>query len=253
MGKEKSVCRQSAVGIGSATSKISVDLILRNEHFMLIPCKTVSCLVGDSLFRKLPKLSKHPVRGIVAETHDRLIFLIRCRQPLQAVNKVSHVLRLRQILRNSFCLVRVAAGEKLPVIKDKLRYAFRHISFHEGEGFCVFREGIAPRSVQHHLRSVLALIQELLDSAAYLLPREKCFIQYCILYRMADRDLHAQLVKPHGIRTAIHDKAFSALAVLAPDKFCVIIGGLVDHVVIDDAELTSGMIAAGSEDFIHDV
>ena len=101
MVEKEGIRCQSAVGIRSATCKISVDLILRNEHFMLIPFKTVSCFKGNGLFRKLLKLSKHPIRCIVFEAHDRRIFFIRCCKSLQPVNKVKHILLLRKILLNS--------------------------------------------------------------------------------------------------------------------------------------------------------
>ena len=107
--------------------------------------------------------------------------------------------------------------------------------------------------VQNHLRGILALIQKLLYSTAYIVPREKRLVQELIFHGMPDSDLHPQLVKPYRILPTINNQALAAFAVLSADKICIVFRGLFDHIVIDDPQLTSCMIAAGTEHFIYNI
>ena len=56
MQQIKGIRPKPALRIRSTSCKISINLILRNEHRMFFPRKPVSCLIRDDLIRKLLKL-----------------------------------------------------------------------------------------------------------------------------------------------------------------------------------------------------
>ena len=102
---------QPPIRVRAAAGKKSIDLVLCNEYLMIVPRKSLSCIKGNCLFCKPLKLCQHPIRIIITETHDGLIFRIRISKPFQPLHKVIDILRMRKVFRNPFCLFRISPGK----------------------------------------------------------------------------------------------------------------------------------------------
>ena len=148
---------QPPIRVRAAAGKKSIDLVLCNEHFMLMPGETIPCAKGHSLFCKGSEHCQHTVRTVILKPHHRVIFFISCRQPFQTLDQIIYILRTGQILRDPVSFFRIPAREQFRIFKDEFRNTFSHVAFHIGKRLGMFRECISARSIQYYLRCVFAL------------------------------------------------------------------------------------------------
>ena len=251
MGKEETVRCQPAIRIRPAACKESIDLIFRDKDFLLIPLKALSCLIRLEREGKLLKLFGYFVRAIERHPHHAFIFGVGFCQSQKTFVQVSQKFRLVNQLCKSFCKFRVSTGEDGRIGKDHLCHTLCHIAFHIAQGFCVFMQSIATGCIQDRLWCVLSLLQKLMDSAADIFPGQKCFVFGVVPNRIANGNLHTQLIEPDRIFCATDLKALAALAILFFDESGILFRGLFGHKVIDKAELAFASIASRPQDFIH--
>ena len=251
MGKEETVRCQPAIRIRPAACKESIDLIVRDKDFLLIPLKALSCLIRLEREGKLLKLFRHLIRAIKLHPHHAFIFGVSFCQSQKTFVQVSQKFRLVKQLCKAFCKFRVSAGEDGGIGKDHFCDTLCHITFHIAQGFCVFMQGISTGSIQNRFWCILSLLQKLMDSAADIFPRQKCFVFGVVPNRISNGDLHTQLIEPDRIFCAANLKALAALAIFLFDKSSILFRGLFGHKVIDKTELTFVSIATRPQDFIH--
>ena len=91
---KKRIGGKPPIGIRAAPSKESVNLILGNKCWMLLPCKPLPCLIGNCFLCKFLELSRHSVRAVERKTYQILIRFICFRQSRQTLVQIRQILRL---------------------------------------------------------------------------------------------------------------------------------------------------------------
>ena len=170
MIQEERIDCQPAIRIRPAACKKSIDLIIRDKNFLLIPLKALSCLIRLKRESKLLKLFRYLIRAVELHPHHTFIFGVGFCQSQKTFVQVSQKFRLVKQLCKAFCKFRVSAGEDGRIGKDHFCDTLCHIAFHIAQGFCVFMQGIPTGSIQNRFWCILSLLQKLMDSAADIFP-----------------------------------------------------------------------------------
>ena len=168
----KRIGRKPSIRIWTSTGKKSVYFILSNKYLMFLPCEFISCTVWNYFCSKFLKLTGYSDWIIGAEPHNAFIFLISHCQSFQTLIQICRPLRICQFLFQIICYFRINAVKMWQIFfsKDKFCYTLCHICLHIGKCLCMFLYCIFPCNIKYGLRCIFPLFQELMDTAAHILP-----------------------------------------------------------------------------------
>ncbi len=250
MIQEKRIDCQPTVRIIAAPCEISVYFIFRDELFILIPVKALSC--GKILIRlcKLPEQCRHLIRLIKVHPHQVFIFGIGFPQRGQSFIEIGQKSCIIQQARQPVRQFRETAPEDFCILKHCFGNAIGQITLHISQCLRVFLQSILPCSIQNRLRCVLPLSEQFMDAVADILPRKKRIDNRAALCRTTCCNAQPQIIEPDGILCTVNFKALATRAVFIFHELRIFFRGFLDHKIVDQAQLALAAVAARAQDFI---